>query len=71
MNKRFEGIRFRLISLSVTLILFTAIPIGIIADNMSQSALMKNYVNASVEQLATIEDAANIFQGAIDNDIKM
>lgn len=71
MNKRFEGIRFRLISLSVMLILFTAIPIGIIADNMSQSALMKNYLNASVEQLATIEDAATIYQGAIDNDIKM
>lgn len=71
MNKHFEKIHVRLIGLSVLLILLTALPIGLITDNIVQSALMNRYMNTSVEQLTAVDEAVKIFQGDIDNDLRM
>lgn len=70
-QKSFQGIRLKLIANSLLLILITVLPLGIILNAIIQKALLRSYFATSQQQIRTINEAINLFQGAIDKDIKM
>ncbi|CVK20843.1 methyl-accepting chemotaxis protein [Sporomusa sphaeroides] len=70
-QKLFQGIRLKLIANSILLILIAVLPLGIILNAITQAALLKSYFRTSEQQIQTINEAINLFQGAVDKDITM
>lgn len=70
-QKSFQGIRLKLIANSLLLILITVLSLGVILNAIIQKALLKSYFRTSEQQIQTINEAINLFQGAVDKDITM
>ncbi|WP_040292572.1 hypothetical protein [Acetonema longum] len=70
-QKKIQGIRLKLIANSLLLILIAVLPLGVILNATVQKALLKDYFSTSEQQIETANEAINLYQEAIDKDIKM
>ena len=70
-QKKFQGVRLKLIVNSLLLILIAVLPLGVILNTRVQKALLENYLSTSAQQIKTANEAISLAQEAIDKDIKM